>query len=191
MRRCERRERCWGSRSGGSGLAAVATMATAGHNDRRAKATSQPRHRDCFNHSHIKHTSALHFVFVPTRSNLFIRLGGAWWMEVISNDWLQDEMSGSGLRGNGEPLRIRILIEQLSLCVMYRRWWWSVCVCALMFRIIHVSAYLNKSALKRDKKNKKKTTRVHSQMNWNHSNFICHRRRPSLQSFGAPSSDCR
>lgn len=40
---------------------------------------------DCFNHSHMKHT-ALHFVFVLLRSNLFIHLKRACWMEVISND---------------------------------------------------------------------------------------------------------
>lgn len=63
------------------------------------------------------------------------------------------------------------------------------CVCiALIFRIIQVSAYLNKSALKREITETKKK-HVQSQMNWNHSNFIHHH--PSLQSFGAPSSDCR
>lgn len=52
-------------------LTAGTAMARAGHNDRQAERT---QHRDCFNHSNIKHT-ALHFVFVPVRSNLFIHLG--------------------------------------------------------------------------------------------------------------------
>lgn len=51
-------------------LTAGAAMATVGHNDRQAERT---QHDDCFSHSNIKHT-ALHFVFVPMRSNLFIHL---------------------------------------------------------------------------------------------------------------------
>lgn len=125
-------------------------MATAGHNDRQAEGDTASR----LLQSQSYQTHHFAFCFCPCEKQFVHSFRQACWMEVISNDWLQAEMSGLGLQGNRKPFRVRILIEQLSLCVMYRCWWrLCVCVCvcvALILRIIQVSANRNKSALQRE-----------------------------------------